>query len=225
MCTRCPRAPDPCTFAIACPRLCTFPIWPYSVHEGRPSTVTGVMQTRYVASHFCYVDSASRRVQLQLTLYLDPVAVNFPHRHAMRSHPMFGSWCAWALLAALLTACEGLSLAAPEGEATLQVQGTVRDAASGAPVANAKVAIVVGWSDLATARTDTEGRYSLTHRLKHVARDREFRDSCHIWLNDTAHSVTMDVEATGYPSWAALEASAVLRCTDELQTMHFRLRK
>lgn len=143
------------------------------------------------------------------------------------------SWksaCTCALLIALLAGCEGISLAAPEGEVTLQVQGTVRDAASGAPIANAKVAVVrlaYGWTDLASVRTDAEGRYSLTHHLRHVATDEEFRDSCTIWHNDTSTSVGMHVQASSYSMWAAdgMNGVPMLRCTNELQTMHFQLRR
>lgn len=133
-----------------------------------------------------------------------------------------------ALLAALLNACEGVSFAAPEGEVALQVQGTVRDAASGAPIPNAKVSVVGEfYIELASVRTDAEGRYSLTHRLNHVATDEEFRDSCTIWDDDTTMSVGIRVDAAGYPVWAADGTDGVpaLRCTDELQTMHFKLQK
>jgi hypothetical protein len=125
------------------------------------------------------------------------------------------------ILAAVTGGCDGIGIAAPETTVNLRIEGSVRDAGSGAPLADAKVAVVrlgYGWTELASVRTDAQGRYSLTYRLRRVATDREFRDGCTIWYKNTSTSVGIKSEAPGY-LWGSdgLDGAPQLRCTNELQ--------
>jgi len=140
-------------------------------------------------------------------------------------------WLMTVGVAGLLVAgCEGVGLVGPTREASLQVQGTVRDAVSGAPIVNARVSVTVsegyGSTDLASVRTDAEGRYTLTYRLKRVATDREFGDTCTIWQKDRSSSVWIRAVADGY--WLRADSgedgAPALRCTDAVQTIDLNLR-
>jgi hypothetical protein len=127
------------------------------------------------------------------------------------------------VLAVMTGGCDGIGIAAPEATVTLRIEGIVRDASSRAPLADAKVAVVrlgYGWTELASVRTDAQGRYSLTYRLRHVATDREFRDGCTIWYNNTSTSVGIMSEAPGY-LWGSdgSDGAPRLRCINELQNI------
>jgi hypothetical protein len=137
---------------------------------------------------------------------------------------------ALGVIGALAGGCEGLSLAGPTRESNLQVQGTVRDAVSGAPVANAKVSVAIIDSyvakDLTSVRTDAEGRFTLTYRLKNVATDKEFGDTCTIWYKDWSTTVSIRAVADGYWLWAESgeDGAPALRCVDAVQIIDLKLR-
>jgi hypothetical protein len=135
--------------------------------------------------------------------------------------PAFAAVC--FILAAVTGGCNGIGIAAPEATVNLRVEGSVRDAVSGVPLADAKVAVVrlgYGWTELASVRTDAQGRYLLTYRLRHVATDREFRDGCTIWYKSTSTSVGIMSEAPGY-LWGSdgSDGAPRLRCINELQNI------
>ena len=128
-----------------------------------------------------------------------------------------------------LGAC-GLSLAEPETDVTLQISGSVRDAVSGGPIAGATVAVTTGFfgtGDLASVRTEADGRYVLTYHLRHVATDKELSGSCTIWDGDTSRGVSVYATAPGYGPRAESGADGVpaLACRGEAQTFDFKLKK
>lgn len=139
---------------------------------------------------------------------------------------------ALALAASLFAGCKGLGIASPEGEVTLRVQGIVRDALTDTHIPNAKVAVArweapYGYTELASVRTDAEGRYSLTHRLSHVVTETQFADSCSVWYRDTTTDVEIQAEAAGYLTWQlnGFDAVPALRCTSELQVIELGMRR
>lgn len=151
--------------------------------------------------------------------------------NALRSWKHAGTlFGALALTTALFTSCEGLSIASPEGEVTLRVEGFVRDAITAAPIPNARVMVMVTFAytdnELASVRTDAAGHYSLTYRLRHVVTDEEFEGDCYVWYRDTTVIVEIRAEAAGYRTWQlGFDAVPELRCTGELQFIEIRMRK
>jgi hypothetical protein len=135
-----------------------------------------------------------------------------------------------AVAGVVVGGCDGVSLAGPTRESNLQVQGTVRDAVTGAPIANARVSVAVteGYvpTELTSVRTDAEGRYTLTYRLRNVATDREFGDTCTIWHKDRSTSVWIRAVADGYWLWAdsSEDGAPALRCVDAVQIIDLKLR-
>ncbi|MBA2670755.1 MAG: carboxypeptidase regulatory-like domain-containing protein [Gemmatimonadetes bacterium] len=137
---------------------------------------------------------------------------------------------AGVVIAVLLGGCDGVGFVSPEGDVTLQIQGTVRDAVSNAPIMNARVSVAVteGYvgKDLTNVRTDAEGRYALTYRLMSVATERQFRDNCTIWHKGNTTGVWVRAVSDGSGVWAdsGEDGAPALRCTDALQTIDLRLR-
>lgn len=130
------------------------------------------------------------------------------------------------LAAAALGGC-GIELAAPETTVHLHVEGTVLDSETGAPIAGARVALArlwYGWTELTSVQTDSEGRYSLSYVLRHVATDEEFGDDCTVWHDDTGKSVGLVPHAPGY-LWGSdgSDGSPRLRCTNGLQIIDLRM--
>lgn len=142
----------------------------------------------------------------------------------MSSLRLLNRRCRWigafALVALLLSSCADVSPTASGIDITLRVQGTVRDLASDSLMPNAKVNIGVGLT-VASVRTDAEGHYSLTLQLRNVTPNCSGR----IW--DSTYHLEMYVEAEGYPLRHSDGSDAAPRphCTDEPQTLHFKLRK
>jgi hypothetical protein len=92
----------------------------------------------------------------------------------------------------------------------------------------AKVALTLDlWvQEIASVVTDSNGRDALTHALRQVATDREFRDPCHVWTDGRARCVTLtvDAEAQGYvPHYDGLNWAPALRCIDILQGIDLAL--
>jgi 5-hydroxyisourate hydrolase-like protein (transthyretin family) len=132
------------------------------------------------------------------------------------------------LLPLALSGCDGIGISAPTKTVRLNITGMVTDAATGSPVAGAKVALTLDlWvQEIASVVTDSNGRYALTHTLRQVATDRELRDPCHVWTDDRARSVnlTVDAEAQGYaPHYDGLYGAPALRCVDILQVIDLAL--
>lgn len=132
------------------------------------------------------------------------------------------------LAAFQLSACGIVEIASPEGKVSLQVQGTVRDAATGSPIADAKVSLLILGlppRELESVRTGSDGKYLLTYDVKHLVTDEGF--DCDVWENDTTKSLGIQVLANGYPVWASdgNDGTPLLRCIDAPQTLDFRLHK
>jgi hypothetical protein len=132
----------------------------------------------------------------------------------------------WLLL--VLSGC-GLDMVAPEGEARLNLTGTVRSSTTGAPIAGATVRLFIitprfEYVTLASTLSDEKGRYTLTHHLRRVARDPELRGSCTIWHERTSTGVLTEVTAPGHIStMGGIDGGPQLQCTDTPQTLDFRV--
>lgn len=129
-----------------------------------------------------------------------------------------------------LAGCGIVGIASPEGKASLHVQGSVRDAVTGSPIADAKVSLVMfvsGWPELKSVRTGSDGNYVLTYDVRHVVTDEGFEDGCDVWQNDFTTSLGIQVVATGYPAWASdgSDGTPSLRCIDAPQTLDFKLHR
>ncbi|MDX1419431.1 MAG: carboxypeptidase-like regulatory domain-containing protein [Rubricoccaceae bacterium] len=127
-------------------------------------------------------------------------------------------------LAVLLAGCDA---AAPSTSVSLRLEGTVRDAATGAAVPGAEVLLYVVNEDLSTttlARTtaDSDGRFTLSHRLEDVATEGELGGACAIWNDGVTAEVSLAASAEGYADGRFFSAEPVA-CTDAAQTVALTL--
>jgi hypothetical protein len=126
------------------------------------------------------------------------------------------------LVAVLLAGCD---VTDPQGTMTLQIAGTVLSAASGLPIANARVelgypAVGCGAGTVQNfgarlAETDVAGRY--THRYSNPCQQ-PFRESS--YSSENCGAILLGATADGY---AAARGTSRIRCVAEVQFVNFVL--
>ena len=108
------------------------------------------------------------------------------------------------VLMSSLAACEGPT----EPTVNFRIEGTVTNAATGAPIEGARVELAIGFTTLAATMTNSQGRYTISHRREHC------------WGSDS-----LIATAEGYKHYFETPDARFekLPCTSEPLTVNLRL--